>query len=78
MKRFILTAALLGGFFAFSATETSAIVCARGYIVRGVSAPVVQSWDIAASIMGVSITEASIIGVSIVGIDGPISPKSAE
>ena len=35
MKRFILTAASLGSFFAFTATEASAFVCARG-VVRAV------------------------------------------
>ena len=39
MKRFILTAALLGSFFAFSATEASAVVCARGVYRAGCAGP---------------------------------------
>jgi hypothetical protein len=39
MKRFILTAALLGGFFAFTATEASAFVCARGVYRAGCVGP---------------------------------------
>ena len=39
MKRFILIAALLGGFFSFSATEASAIVCARGVYRAGCVGP---------------------------------------
>jgi hypothetical protein len=39
MKRFILTAALLGGFFAFTATEASAFVCARGVYRAGCAGP---------------------------------------
>jgi hypothetical protein len=39
MKRFILMAALLGGFVAFSATEASAIVCARGVYRAGCVGP---------------------------------------
>lgn len=35
MKRFILAAALLGGFFALSVTEASALVCARGVYRAG-------------------------------------------
>src|SRR4029077_1284398 len=39
MKRFILSAALLGGFFAFTATEASAVVCARGVYRAGCAGP---------------------------------------
>jgi hypothetical protein len=39
MKRFSLTAALLGGFVALSATEASAIVCARGVYRAGCVGP---------------------------------------
>ena len=39
MKRFILTAALLGSFFAFTATEASAFVCARGVYRAGCVGP---------------------------------------
>lgn len=39
MKRFILSAALLGGFFAFTATEANAVVCARGVYRAGCAGP---------------------------------------
>jgi hypothetical protein len=39
MKRFILTAALLGGFFACSATEARALECARGVYRAGCVGP---------------------------------------
>jgi hypothetical protein len=39
MKRFILTAALLGGFFALGATEANAFVCARGVYRAGCVGP---------------------------------------
>ena len=39
MKYFILAAALLGGFFAFTATQASAIVCARGVYRAGCAGP---------------------------------------
>jgi hypothetical protein len=39
MKRFILAAALLAGFFAFSATEASAVVCASGVYRVGCAGP---------------------------------------
>jgi hypothetical protein len=39
MKRFILAAALVGGFFAFSATEAGAVVCARGVYRAGCAGP---------------------------------------
>jgi hypothetical protein len=35
MKRFVLAAALLGGFIALSATEAGAFVCARGVYRAG-------------------------------------------
>ena len=39
MKRIILTAALLGGFFALSASEAGAVVCARGVYRAGCAGP---------------------------------------
>ena len=39
MKRFLLTTALLGGFFAFTATEANAVVCARGVYRAGCAGP---------------------------------------
>jgi hypothetical protein len=39
MKRIILTAALLGGFFALSASEAGAVVCARGVYRAGWAGP---------------------------------------
>jgi hypothetical protein len=39
MKRLVLAAALLGGFLAFSATEASAYVCARGVYRAGCVGP---------------------------------------
>jgi hypothetical protein len=57
MKRFILAAALVGGFFAFSATEASAVVCARGVYRAGCAGPrVVQWWGIEAT-MAVIVAE---------------------
>ena len=39
MKRFILTAALLGEFVALTATEAGAVVCARGVYRAGCAGP---------------------------------------
>jgi hypothetical protein len=39
MKRFFLTAALLGGFFAMTASEAGAVVCARGVYRAGCAGP---------------------------------------
>jgi hypothetical protein len=39
MKRFILTAALLGGFIAFGAVEANAFVCAPGVYLPGCAGP---------------------------------------
>jgi hypothetical protein len=39
MKRLILATALIGGFFVFSATEASAVVCARGVYRAGCVGP---------------------------------------
>ena len=39
MKRFILTAALLGGFFAMTAGDAGAVVCARGVYRAGCAGP---------------------------------------
>src|SRR5580700_1350729 len=39
MKRFILTAALLGSFFALSGSEANAFVCARGVYRAGCAGP---------------------------------------
>ena len=58
MKRFILTAALLGSFFAFSATEASAVVCARGVYRAAVWDHEARSSGIVAT-TGVSTAEAS-------------------
>ncbi|MBV9115456.1 MAG: hypothetical protein JOY67_21810 [Hyphomicrobiales bacterium] len=39
MKRYILLAALLGGYFALSASDANAIVCARGLYRAGCAGP---------------------------------------
>ncbi|MBV9567304.1 MAG: hypothetical protein JO172_04135 [Hyphomicrobiales bacterium] len=39
MKRYILMAALLGGYFALSASDANAIVCARGVYRAGCAGP---------------------------------------
>jgi hypothetical protein len=39
MKRFILTAAILGSFFALSGSEADAFVCARGVYRAGCAGP---------------------------------------
>ena len=39
MKRYILTVGLLGGFFAFTASDANAFVCARGLYRAGCAGP---------------------------------------